>query len=62
MDSKTKYAFEENLFCLYAQVIVPLDGSADIYYELLIRMFSEDKKIILPEKISQKIMLGSLSQ
>ncbi len=41
-------ALEENKFYLYAQSIVPLDGSNDAHYELLIRMKDEDGKIISP--------------
>ncbi len=41
-------ALEEKRFCLYAQAIVPLDGSDDVHYELLIRMRDEQGKIIPP--------------
>ncbi len=40
-------AMEEDRFCLYAQSIVPLDGSNDKHYELLIRMIG-DKGVIIP--------------
>ncbi len=41
-------ALEENRFCLYAQSIVPLDGSKEMHFELLIRMMDEDGKLIPP--------------
>ena len=41
-------ALEEDRFCLYAQNIEPLDGSADKYYELLVRMIGEDGQLIAP--------------
>ncbi len=41
-------ALDEDRFCLYAQAIVPLDGSAQKHYELLIRMVDEQGEIILP--------------
>ena len=41
-------AIEDNRFCLYAQPIVPLDGSTDEHYELLIRMIDEKGELILP--------------
>ena len=41
-------ALEENWFQLYAQAIVPLDGSTDQHYELLIRMKDEKGRIIAP--------------
>jgi diguanylate cyclase (GGDEF)-like protein len=41
-------ALDEDRFCLYAQAIVPLDGSAKKHYELLIRMVDEQGEIILP--------------
>ena len=41
-------ALEENRFCLYAQPIVPLDGSGDKHYELLLRMVDDDGSIIPP--------------
>jgi diguanylate cyclase (GGDEF)-like protein/PAS domain S-box-containing protein len=46
--SRLNQALEEDRFCLYAQAIVPLDGSTDIHYELLIRMFDEDGAVIPP--------------
>ena len=41
-------ALEEDKFCLYAQPIVPLDGSSDKHYEFLIRMMDEQGKTIPP--------------
>ncbi len=41
-------ALEEDRFCLYAQSIVPLDGSTDKHYELLLRMEDAKRKIIPP--------------
>jgi len=41
-------AIEENKFCLYAQAIVPLNGSTDTHYELLIRMIDKQGDIIPP--------------
>ena len=41
-------ALEEDKFCLYAQAIVPLDGSPDKHYELLIRMVDEKGNTIPP--------------
>jgi len=41
-------AIADNRFCLYAQPIVPLDGSTDEHYELLIRMIDEKGETILP--------------
>ena len=41
-------ALEENQFTLYAQPIVPLDGSADKHYEILIRLIDDDGTIIPP--------------
>ena len=41
-------ALEENRLCLYAQPIVPLNGSNHKHYELLIRMVSESGEIIPP--------------
>ena len=46
--SKLNQALEENRFCLYAQTIVPLNGSNDKHYELLIRMIDENQKIVPP--------------
>ena len=46
--TKINQALEENRFCLYAQPIVPLNGSNDKHYELLIRMISESGEIIPP--------------
>ena len=42
------HALESNLFCLYAQAIVPLSSSSDKHYEILIRMQGEDGRIIPP--------------
>lgn len=41
-------ALEENRFCLYAQIITPLNSSAESHYELLVRMIDEKGEIILP--------------
>jgi len=41
-------ALEEDKFCLYAQPIMPLDGSSGDHYELLVRMIDEQGEIILP--------------
>ncbi len=41
-------ALEEDRFCLYAQTIAPLNGEADIHYELLIRMIDEQGEMIPP--------------
>lgn len=41
-------AIEDNRFCLYAQSIIPLDGSDGTHYELLIRMKDDDGEIIPP--------------
>lgn len=41
-------ALDEDRFCLYAQTIAPLDNSADIHYEFLIRMIDEKGELIPP--------------
>ncbi len=41
--TRINQALEEDHFCLYAQPIVPLDGSADEHYELLLRMVDEKR-------------------
>ncbi len=41
-------ALKEDLFCLYAQTIMPLDNHDDVHYELLIRMKDDKGNIILP--------------
>ena len=46
--TRINQALEENRFCLYAQPIVPLNGSNHKHYELLIRMVSESGEIIPP--------------
>ena len=46
--SRINQALEEDLFCLYAQAIVPLDGSKNDHHELLIRMIGEQGEIIPP--------------
>jgi EAL domain-containing protein (putative c-di-GMP-specific phosphodiesterase class I) len=46
--ARINQAIEEDRFCLYAQSIVPLDGSTDKHYELLIRMEDEKGGIIPP--------------
>ena len=39
-------ALEHDRFCLYAQTIIPLDDNSYNYYEVLIRLEDENKKII----------------
>ena len=46
--TRISQALEEDRFCLYAQIIVPLDGSPHKHYELLIRMIDEKGEIIPP--------------
>jgi len=46
--ARINQAIEDNRFCLYAQSIVPLDGSTDKHYEFLIRMKDEKGEIIAP--------------
>jgi len=46
--ARINQALEENRFCFYAQIIVPLDGSTDKHYELLLRMIDEKGNIIPP--------------
>jgi len=46
--TRINQALEEDRFCLCAQPIVPLDGSADEHYELLVRMIDETGVIIPP--------------
>jgi len=46
--TRINQALEADRFCLYAQPIVPLDGSNDQHYELLIRMEGENGEIIPP--------------
>ena len=46
--SRLNHAFENDKFCLYAQSIVPLDGSNSRHYELLIRMLDNKGDIIPP--------------
>lgn len=46
--TRISQAIEENRFCLYAQSIVPLNGSPGEHYELLIRMLDENGKIVSP--------------
>ncbi len=46
--TRINQALEEDRFCLYAQSILPLDGSNGIHYELLVRMINEKGKIIPP--------------
>ncbi len=45
---KINYALGEGLFCLYAQIIEPLDNSSNAHYELLIRMMNNAGEIIAP--------------
>jgi diguanylate cyclase (GGDEF)-like protein len=46
--ARLNQALEEDRFCLYAQTIVPLDGSPDTHYELLLRMIDKKGKTIPP--------------
>lgn len=46
--ARINQALEEDRFCLYAQPIVPLDNSARINYEILLRMVNEEGEIIPP--------------
>jgi len=46
--TRINQALEEDRLCLYAQPIVPLKGSHDGHYELLIRMIGENGEIIPP--------------
>lgn len=46
--NRIKQALEHNRFCLYAQAIMPLDGSHNQHYELLLRMEDEEGNIIPP--------------
>jgi diguanylate cyclase (GGDEF)-like protein/PAS domain S-box-containing protein len=46
--TRINQTLEKDRFCLYAQPIVPLDGSSDEHYELLIRMIDKKGKIIPP--------------
>jgi diguanylate cyclase (GGDEF)-like protein len=46
--TRLSQALEENRFCLYAQVIEPLDGSSDLHYELLLRMIDNKGETIPP--------------
>jgi len=47
--ARINQALEEDRFCLYAQTIVPLNGSTDKHYELLIRMVGAKGEIIPPD-------------
>jgi diguanylate cyclase (GGDEF)-like protein/PAS domain S-box-containing protein len=46
--TRINHAIENDLFCLYAQPIVPLNNSGNKHYELLIRMIDENGTIIPP--------------
>ena len=48
--ARINHALEENLFCLYAQPIVPLDPAVDKgeHYELLLRMLTDSRRVIQP--------------
>jgi diguanylate cyclase (GGDEF)-like protein len=48
--ARINQALEKNRFTLYAQAIEPLGKSADMHYELLLRMIEEDGEIIPPAK------------
>ncbi len=41
-------ALDDDRYCLYAQPIVPLDGSEHRHYEMLLRMIDETGKVIPP--------------
>jgi diguanylate cyclase (GGDEF)-like protein/PAS domain S-box-containing protein len=45
---KINQALDENRFCIYAQTITPLDNSAGLHYEMLIRMLDEKGDVIPP--------------
>jgi diguanylate cyclase (GGDEF)-like protein/PAS domain S-box-containing protein len=47
--ARINHALDENRFCIYAQPIEPLDNSQSKHYELLLRMFDEDGKIVPPD-------------
>lgn len=46
--ARLSHALEEDRFCLYAQAIVPLDGSKESHYEFLLRMIDEKGEVIPP--------------
>jgi diguanylate cyclase (GGDEF)-like protein/PAS domain S-box-containing protein len=46
--TKINVALEKNLFCLYAQVIEPVQDDSNNHHELLIRMLDKDGGIIPP--------------
>ncbi len=46
--TRIQRALETDRFCLYAQAIVPLDGSTGKHYELLMRMIDENGTLIPP--------------
>ncbi|MEW7987813.1 MAG: EAL domain-containing protein [Candidatus Thiodiazotropha endolucinida] len=46
--SRIQHAIDHDLFCLYAQAIVPIDKTQSNHYEVLIRMKEENGKIIAP--------------
>jgi diguanylate cyclase (GGDEF)-like protein/PAS domain S-box-containing protein len=46
--ARLNQALDEDRFCLYAQIIEPLDGSNEKHYELLLRMIDKKGKIIPP--------------
>ena len=46
--ARLSHALEENHFCLYAQAIVPVDGSTETHYELLLRMLDTNEETIPP--------------
>lgn len=41
-------ALDESRFCLYAQLIEPLNTNKKLHYELLIRMIDEQGEVVLP--------------
>ena len=46
--NRIQQALEEHRFCLYAQMIEPLESSGGKHFELLIRMVDEEGEIIQP--------------
>jgi diguanylate cyclase (GGDEF)-like protein/PAS domain S-box-containing protein len=46
--SKINQALDDNLFCLYAQPIVSIDGNKARHYELLVRMIDESGENVPP--------------
>ena len=46
--ARINHALEKDQFCLYAQLITPLDNSDHRHYEMLIRMIGDDGGVIPP--------------